>query len=288
MFNLAISETHKQLINEYRLKLSEFLDMMRRSRRLILGAVLLSIFASFILTLILHKKWEASATLQIAKLPSLAGDIAFVEEPSQSVENINQMGFKEKILSDLHLSTSKGQDRRSDILLDTFIARPIKHTEWINISVTAYSPQDALKTIQTAIAELQATHAPLTTPSINRLTKELQTVNRNLSITNNDLSALNHQMSRGTRYSAATHMLDTKVSARRALELQQAQLNDRLKLIDDLSTKPIHPIDNSDQPIFPNRMVFLILGALLGLLLGCGIAWWKDRTMQQAVLTHDE
>ncbi len=277
MFNLAISETNKKLINEYRLKLSNFLELMRRSWRLIFGVVLFSIFVSFVLTLILPKKWEASATLQIAKLPSDAGEITSVEDPLQSIENVNQFGFKEKILKNLQLPTNKGQDQRSDILLDTLSAQPIKNKELINISVSAYSQQDALKSIQTAIAELQAMHAPMTTPSKNRLSKELQTVNHNLSITDNDISALNHQMSRGGRYSAATSLLKTKESAKRALQLQQAQLNTHLTLIDELSTKPIHSINNSDKPTFPNRIVFLILGALLGLLLGCGIALWNDK-----------
>ena len=277
MFNLVISEKNKKLINEYRLKLSNFLEKMGRSWRLILGVILVSIFVSFVVTLILPKKWEASATLQIAKLPSLAGDITSVEDPLQSVKNINQIRFKEKTLNDLQLPTIKGQDQRSDILLDTLIARPIKNKEWINISVSAYSQQEALKSIQTAITELQAMHAPLTTPSKNRLSQELEIVNQSLSTINNNISALNHQMSRGRVYSAATNFLKAQESKKRALQLQQAQLNTHLSLIDELSTKPIHPIINSDKPIFPNHVVFLILGTLLGLLAGCGIASWKDK-----------
>ncbi len=280
MFNLVISEKNKKLINEYRLKLSNFLEMMGRSWRLILGVVLFSIFVSFVLTLILPKKWEASTTLQIAKLPSVQGDIAAVEDHLQSVENVNQLGFKEKVLNDLHLPTQKGQDKRSDIFLDTFIASPIKNKEWINISVTAYSQQDALKSIQTAIAELQAMHAPMTAPTKNRLNKELQTVNQALSRSGYDISALNHQVARGGRHSAAADLLKTKDSTNRALQLQQDQLKGRLILIDELSTKPIYPINNPDKQTFPNRIIFLILGALLGLLSGCGIVWWKARKVQ--------
>lgn len=272
-----ISEKNKKLINELRLKLSKFLEMMGRSWRLILGVVLFSTFAAFVLTLILPKKWEASATLQIAKLPSEAGQLTSVEDHLQSVENINQIGFKEKILSNLQLPTNQGQDRRSDILLDTLIAHPIENREYINISVSAYSQQDALKSIQTVIAELQAQHAPMTTPSKNRLSKELRTVNQNLSRADRDISSLNRQMSRGRAYSAATNLLEAKRATKRTLQLQQAQLNGNLTLIDELSTKPIYAINNPDKQTYPNRIVFLILGALLGLLLGCGIAWWKDR-----------
>lgn len=273
MSNLVISEKNKKLINEYRLKLSNFLDMMRRSWRLILGVVLFSLFVSFIVTLILPKKWEASATLQIAKLPDEVGDISAVENSQQSVERINQIGFKEQVLKDLQLPTTQGQDRRSNILLDTLIAQPIKKTELITISVSAYSEQDALKSIQTAIAELQATQAPMILPSKNRLNKELQTVNHNLSITDHDISALNHQMSQGGRYAAAKDFRDVKVSAQRALQLQQSQLNERLSLIEQLSTKPIYPINNSS----PKRIIFFILGAIFGLFVGIGIAWWKDK-----------
>ena len=275
MFNLTISEANKKLINEYRLKLSNFLGMMGRSWRLILGVVLFSIFVSFAITLILPKKWEASAVLQIAKLPSEEGDITSVEDALHSVEKINQIDFKEKILSDLHLPTIQGQDKRSDILLDTLIARPIKKTELINISVSAYSQQDALKSIQTAITELQATQAPMITPTTNRINKQLQIVDQGISRIDSDISALNHQMSRGG-YSVSGY-IKAKESAKRTVQLQQDQLKGNLTLIDQLATKPIYPISNSDQPIFPNRMVFLILGALLGLLLGCGITWWKDK-----------
>jgi len=282
MFNLVISETNKKLIHEYRLKLSQFLGVMGRSWRLTLGVVLFSTFVSFVLTLILPKKWEASATLQIAKLPSEVGEIAFVEQPLQSVENVNQIGFKEKVLEDLQLPTSKALDQRSDIFLDTFIASPIENKEWINISVSAYSQQDALKGIQTVITELQAMHAPMITPSKNRLSKELQTVNQRLSRTDRDISSLNRQMSRGRTYSAATHLLAAKRATQRALQLQQAQLNGRLTLIDELATKAIYPINNPDKQSYPNRIVFLVLGALLGLLSGIGIAWWKARKAQRA------
>lgn len=286
MFNLVIPERITKRANQHLLKLSEISEMIRRSWRLILGVVLFFIFVSFVVTLILPKKWETSATLQIAKLPSVAGDISSIEAPQQSVDRINNIEFKEKILADLQLPTTKGQDQRSDILLDTLIARPIENTEHIYISVSAYSAQDALKSLQTAIAELQAAHAPMTLPTKDHLNKELQTINHNLAITDNDISALGHQTSRGGVYSAAKNLQETKVSARRALQLQQDQLNNRLSLIDELSTKPIDSIHHSDKPTFPNRSVFLILAALLGLLSGIGIAWWKDKKI--GVVVEDE
>lgn len=287
MSNPVTPQSDSISANQHLLKLTEILKIMQRFWRLILGVVLFSVFVSLVVTLILPKKFEASATLQIAKLPSLTtGELTSIENLLQSVERVKLIGFKEQVLKNLQLPTNTGQDRRSDILIDSLSARPIKNTEFITVTVSAYSEQDAIKSMGIAIAELQATHAAMTLPTKNRLTKELKTVNENLSIAEHDLADLTRQMANAGVYSArsefspsivAINLLEAKEATKRVLQLQQAQLNNRVSLIDELSTKPINSIISSDKPISPKRSVFLVLGALLGLLSGIGIALWKHK-----------
>jgi len=286
MSNPVTSQIPLTSANEYQLNLSEFMKIMRKSWRLILGVVIFSLLISFLLALFLPKKWEASATLQIAKIPSETGAMKTIEDPLQTIERLKLIGFKEKILENLHLPTKKGKDNRSNILIDSLKAYPIKNSEFITISVLAYSEQDAIKSIQTAIAELQATHTSMALPIKNRISKELQIANDNLSTTDSDISKLNNQMSNAGIYKTASefsasiiasNLLAAKETTRSGLQLQLIQLNDRLSSLDEQSTKVINTIDSSDQPTFPKRSVMLILGSLLGLLLGLGIALWKNK-----------
>ncbi len=286
MSNPVTSQATLTSAIEYQLNLSEFLKIMRQSWRLILGVVIFSLLISFVLALVLPKKWEASATLQIAKIPSETGEMKTIEDPLQTVERLKLIGFKEKVLENLQLPTKKGHDKRSNILIDSLKAISIKNSEFITISVFAYSEQDAIKSIQTATAELQATHTSMTRPIKNRISNELKIVNDSLSITDTDISKLNNQMSNAGMYKTASefapsiiasNLLAAKETTRRALQLQLIQLNDRLSSIDEQSTKLINTIDSSDQPTFPKRSIFLILAGLLGLVLGVGIALWKNQ-----------
>lgn len=286
MSNPVISQTNTIPANESLLNLSEILKIMRLSWRLISGVVIFSLLISLALAYILPKKWEASATLRIAKTPSETGELKPIEDPLQTVERLKLLGFKQKILESLHLPTKKGKDSRSDLLLGSLRASSIKNTEFITISVSAYSEQDAIKSIQTVIGEIQATHASMTLSMKNRVRKELQDVNEDLSATDSEISTLNNQMSSAGMYKTASEfspsivaisLLTAKESTRRALQLQQIQLNDRLSSLDEQSTKLINTIDSSDRPIFPKRSVFLILGGLLGLLFGLGIAISKNK-----------
>ena len=281
-----ISQTTLTSVNEYQLNLSELLKIMQKSWFTIFCSMMVCSLIALALAYFTPKKWEASATLRIAQIPSESGELKSIEDPLQTVERLKLIGFKEKVLEKLHLPKKKGQDNRSDLLLGSLRASSIKNTEFITVSVQAFSEQSAIKSIQTAITELQATHASMTLSTKNRISKELQAVNSNLSMTDIDISKLNNQMSTAGVYKAASefspsivasNLLATKESTRRALQLQQIQLNDRLSLLDEQSTQLMNTIDSSDRPIYPKSIFFLILGALLGLLSGIGIALWKNK-----------
>lgn len=276
----------KILVDDFHFKLPEIWQIIQKSWFTIFCSMMVCSLVALALTYFVSKKWEASATLRIAQISSETGELKSIEDPLQTVERLKLNGFKEKVLESLHLPTKKGQDNRSDLLLGSLKASSIKNTEFITVSAQAYSEQDAIKSIQTAITELQATHASMTRPIKNRISKELQAVNSNLSMTDIDISKLNNQMSTAGVYKAASEfspsivastLLAAKESTRRTLQLQQIQLNDRLSLLDEQSTQLMNTIESSDRPIFPKLSGFLILGALLGLLSGIGIALWKNK-----------
>ena len=265
---------------------SEIRALIRSSWPIVLGVLIFSILMSLALALVIQKKWEASATLVIARLPSETGELLPIEDPLQTVERIKLIGFKQKILSDLGLPTTKGIDTRSDILFNTMAADSIKNTEFINITVRAYSKQEAIKSIQAAVTELKAEHNLLALPIKTRIDKELEATNENLSIIVFEISQLNKQMSNAGTYRAASEfspsiiaidLLAAKEAAKSTLQLKNIQLNYRLTSLSKQSTRLINTINIPDKQIFPKLSVFLTLGGLFGLILGFGIILLKNR-----------
>jgi LPS O-antigen subunit length determinant protein (WzzB/FepE family) len=281
MSNPLIPQSNALSKDTQLLNLSEIKEFIRSSWHIVFGVVVISLLISLVLAFVLQKKWEVSATLIIARIPMETGELKTIEDPLQTVERIKLIGFKQKLLSDLGLPTRKGLDKRSDILLSTMTADPIKNTEFINISVRAYSKQDAIKSIQVAVTELKAEHVLLALPIKTRIDSELEATNENLSIIVSEISQLNKQMSDAGTYRAASEfspsiiaidLLAAKEAAKSTLQLRKIQLNYRLTSLDKQSTRLINKINIPDKQIFPKLSVFLILGGLFGLLLGFGIA----------------
>lgn len=267
--------------NEYILNISEIWRIVRLSWKLILGIVSIFLLVALVLTFILPKKWEASAALRIARVPSESGDFKLIEDPLQTVERMKLIGFKEKILSNMQLPTEKDVDNRTDLILSSLKTSAVKNTEFINISVRGYSKKDAITTIQVAITELQNVHAQMTLPTRSRINNELQVTTKNLSRTVEELSVLKGEMVNAGTYKATTDfspriiaikLLTDTDETRRNLELQQIQLKNLLASLDEQSTALVSGINTPKRAIFPKRSVFLVLGVLLGLLTGIGVA----------------
>ena len=289
MSNHATPQTHnaaEDTKDEYILDASELLQIVRLSWKLILGVILIFLSLALVLALILPKKWEASATLRIAQVPIESGELKAIEDPLQTIERIKLIGFKEDILRNMQLPTEKGVDSRTDLILSSLKTSAVKNTEFINISVRGYSKKDAMTTIQVTTTELKNTHAQMTLPIRNHISNELQATNKNLATTISELEVLKNQMANAGTYKSASEfspriiaigLLTSTEATRRALELQQILLKDRLSALDEQSTEIVSTINIPKKQVFPKLSGFLILGALLGLLSGIGIALWRNK-----------
>lgn len=272
--------------NESTLNLFEIWKIVQQSWKQVIGITLICLLISIVLALILPKKWEASATLRIAQVPSLSGEWKVIEDPLQTIERLKLIGFKEKILSDMQLPTEKGVDNRTDIILNSLKSNAVKNTEFINISVRGYSKKDAMTTLQVTTSELQSIHTQMTLPIKERIKNELQSTNENLSTAVQELTLLKSQITNAGTYKAASEfspriialkLLTDTDQTRRTLELQQIQLKSSLLSLDNQSTALVSTINIPKKAIFPKLSSFLILGTLVGLLLGIGIVLWKNK-----------
>ena len=266
------------------LNLSDIWLAMCHSWRLIFGVTLLFALSTFLLTLVLSKQWEATAMLRIGHIPSSTGELKLIEDPLQTVERIKLIGFKEKVLTDLHLPTDKGSDDRTDLLLKSLQGNVISNTEFINLSIRGYSAIEAKNSLKAIVKEIKATHTSIIQPAKSRAIKESQLITERLTATSLVLASLKKNMLAAGTYNAssafapsviAINLLTSQESDVRTLQNQQIQYDTQIAAFDEQATSLVNTIYVSKKPAFPKQNIFLIVGTLLGLLVGTWIAILK-------------
>lgn len=263
------------------LDLSYIWSAILSSWQLILGVMSLFTVISLILVLTLPKQWEATATLHIGRMVTSNGDQKLIEDPTQTVERIKLIGFKQNILNRLHLPTEKGIDKRTDLLLTSLKGSVIQNTEFVSLSARGYSATDAAKTMQSTIVEIETVHAAVTKAAKDHILKESQETTKNLNAATIDLANLKNQLIVSGAYKAtaafapsiiAINFLAAKEADVRMLQNQQIQYNARLAAFDEQATAIINIVNVSKKPVSPVLSTFLVAGALLGLLVGGWVA----------------
>jgi capsular polysaccharide biosynthesis protein len=290
MLNALTESQNKTAANEandeHLLNLFEIWQMLKNSWPLVAWITSICICLAFLLTLIIPKQWEAKATLRIGQVQSDTGELKLVEDPLQTVERTKLMGFKKRILMDLHLPTEVGTDDRTDLLLSSFKGSGIKNTAFINISARGYSADDAVNILIACTQELKKTHALMIEPIKKRILQESQATNESLSQASQQLTRLNKQMPvvgnnpTSSAFAAsivAINLLAVKEAEVRTLKADQIKYSAMLASFDEQATSIVSSIDITNELIFPKRSVFLLLGGFFGLLLSLGIALWKNK-----------
>ncbi|WP_162818271.1 GumC domain-containing protein [Aquirhabdus parva] len=263
------------------LDLSILWQVIKISWRRMFITIFVAMIISLLLAFILPKKWEATGTLQVGRMPSLSGDSRLIEEPPQTVERIKLREFKENVLARMHLPTEEHIDNRSDLVYKSLKGATITGADFVDLVVRGYSMNDAANTLNAATAELKAQHLLIVQPIKNRLTKELAEINDKLNQATLEEKNINNQMSAAGIYKpnapfspsiVASNLLVAKESEIRALKAQQIQYNALLASFDEQSTKIINRIYVSKMAIFPNKIIFLGLGFIIGSLIAFGLA----------------
>jgi uncharacterized protein involved in exopolysaccharide biosynthesis len=255
--------------------------------RLIALSILLSMFIAFMLTLIIPKKWEASATLQIGHIPAMTGSTQIdtsklIEDPAQTIERIKLRGFKGKILADLGLPIEENINNRTDLLINSLKGDALKGTDFLNLSARGYSKDDAQNTLITTIKEIEKIHTSITEPIKTRAIKDLSDTNSQFNIANAALLKVNAAIASQVNNSfpasvVAIDLLGARQAEVNSLNFKRIQLETLIHATDEYSTKVINTIYVTKHAVFPKKSTFLILGAILGTLLGIGLALIKSK-----------
>ncbi|MBC7752351.1 MAG: hypothetical protein H7Z73_11675 [Candidatus Saccharibacteria bacterium] len=238
-----------------------------------------------ILALLLPKQWEAYTTLRMGRLPLEKDEYKLIEDPAQTVERIKLNEFKEMIISDLNVpTTDKNYNKRTGLITKSLKGSVIPNTDFINLSIRGLNQQDALKALHTTVNEIKAAHAAISNPLKIRVEQELKATTENLASNSIELATLKNKIEPSNVYKTVAGFSQTIVAIKlltdteknhQSLKNQQIISTARLAAFDEQATKQVSAITVSKNPVFPKLNIFLLIGALFGLLTGVLVAIFK-------------
>ncbi|NMM37488.1 MAG: hypothetical protein HHJ09_08225 [Glaciimonas sp.] len=268
--------------------LSKILDSLKRNWLILFACIIAAMICAAILANILPSRWQASATMQIGQMPSPINAIIPIEEPVQAIERVKLRELQSSALTALKLPLDERVNMHTSLFKATINASAIKNTNFIQIKLAGFSPSEAEKNLAAAAQALIASHNTLVLPAKNRLTRQLQNNTKKTADAEAERKKLFQLLAdsgslKSTPQFApnivAISLLENKEAELRSLMVEKTSLQNLLESIAIYPTKIIDAVHADYRPYFPKLSLFLAAGAFLGLLLGLGIALWRDRKL---------
>ncbi|MGV8897962.1 MAG: Wzz/FepE/Etk N-terminal domain-containing protein [Burkholderiaceae bacterium] len=272
--------------NDEFIDFSKIFDSLKRNWMILFACIFAAIICAAILANVLPSRWQASVTMQIGQMPSPINAIAPIEEPIQTIERVKLRELQSSALTALKLPLDERVDKHTNLFKSSIKASAIKNTNFIQIKLAGFTPEEAQKNLAVTAQALISSHQALVLPVRNRLIKKQQDNAKKIADAEAERAKLFQLLANtGNLKSApqfapnivAISLLENKEAELRSLVVEKTRLQDLLESIAIYPTRIIDAVYVDNRPYFPKLSLFLAAGAFLGLLLGLGIALWRDR-----------
>lgn len=235
-----------------------------RHKLIVAACVAVAIAAAVAATLLADRQYEARATLQAGALADRGGGSA---EGNQALarsyaEVLTSGSFLERVRSELPGTPGVRE------LQERLSAEAIPETSVIRLKVRADAPAAARSLAAGITASFIATLRNDTTGRVQRRQRELEAL----------IEQLTERIDAAPAGTAASRIEGLRAS-RQALVQQGAEmLSDGIA--EAASARRVGPPSASSDPVSPRPKLNLLSGVVFGLLLGAGLAWWRERQAQ--------
>jgi len=276
---------------------SEFIDLgqiwesIKRHWLTVIACIVLGSAAAVVAWLNLPPKWQATATIQIGQMPSNSptkdqAQTILVEPVPQAAERLSQRELEDKALQTLGLPLEEETDKRTSLFRKSLKATVVKNTNFIQISLDAFSTQDAKKYVNAAIQALVEVHN-------QRMAPVLKNINARVAENAQQIAEAQAQRIRlqGTLNGAGPSKSDAQFAPRviaadllskqddqiRNLTTERTMLSDLLSPSNTYPTSVIDAVYVPAHPYSPKLSLLLPFGLLLGTAIGVALALLRDR-----------
>jgi len=257
---------------------------VKRRWALLLVCILLAIAAAGGLWTMTPAQWKATATLQIGQLP--VNPTTLIESTAQAADRFNQRQLQDQVLVSAGLTLDEFKDSRTRLLRKTLRATPGKNTTFVDVSIAAYSRENAKTYLNEAILALIKTHDARLAPLIKNLDDRLAVNNTQMveavaekARLDNNLKIVSATAS-GIKFEPsvlASNLASKQEDLIRGLTSERAALVDLHTKTNTFPTTIVDAIYVPEQPASPKLSMFLAIGLIFGMFIGIALALFLDR-----------
>jgi len=224
----------------------------------------------------------ARMTIQIGQISSASqgGPVAkLLENQLTAAERFNVPSFRLSVLTQLGLPAPNRDNKQSDEIFDTLRSVPAKSGDLINVQVSAYSRDDAIKALKSSFQSFESEHRKVYVPTVARMEADLKWTTDKL-----DEAVLEYQRAAESLHASAkgngkTESRDVLLNSTAAtlnqqivdLNRKKAELEDTLTPLRTYPSRVFGELYAPERPTTPGTFALIVLGVLGGLAVGIAI-----------------
>ncbi|PFH10894.1 subunit length determinant protein [Collimonas sp. PA-H2] len=282
--NFSNNNNSGQIEDAELIELSAIWTSIKRRWVLLLVCIVVAIAAACGLWSITPPQWKASATLQIGQLP--VNPTTLIESTAQAAERFNQRQLQDQALVSAGLPLDESTDSRTRLLRKTLKATPGKNTNFVDVTVTAFSQENAKNYLNAAILALIKMHDDRLAPLIKNLDDRLAVNSRQMTEAEAEKvrveATLKSASASGNGIKFEPSVLASNIASKqdeliRGLTVERAALVDLHTKTNTFPTMVVDAIYAPAGPASPKLSIFLVIGLILGALIGVVLAVFLDR-----------
>ena len=256
----------KEKMEEKEVDLRDYINMVKRRWKIILGIFLVSTITSGVVSLLLPKTYEASAMLRIGRMRN-----TLLEEPSTVIEIFKTIPILKKVAEELNMPLTLEKSRG--------LASKIKMREksgLLEIRGSGETPEEAMKLVNGVIAVLLKRHEQIFERAKAILEEYLVSSKERLVEIKKDIEMLQKKIDelKGTNSEAKAtvargYMEGLERSRDRYEQLQVALREKKMEeSYATVSTELVIPPTAPEYPISPKKKQNVLIAGILGLFVG--------------------
>ncbi len=248
---------------------------------------------------ILPARWQALTTIEIGQVPlgtPVGGSrgSTLIEPPAQTVERLKQRELINTVLTSLGIPVDQPDEARASLFRHSLKGTVMKNTNFIQIAVAGYSPDEARENLTAAARVLMEAHSKLMIPTVGRMMAQLEDNAKQMAEIQLERTRLqellDHMEKAGSKIEfaptiVAVNQLANKEAQLRQIIVERAELQDTMAPSRTYPTRIIDAVYVEPRPYFPKLSLFLAGAAVLGFFVGLGIALYRDHKRKTRLST---
>lgn len=278
--------------------MADLIRLLINSFKTLLIAGVVGASAGLLATWIIHPRWTATMAIQIGQVTIPApGDGSPAPQPIENqltaTERYNLPSSRLQVIGELGLPAPDSGNRDANLIFNSLKATAGRSPNVINVQVSAYSREGASAALDAALKTFSATHRKLFEQAINVMQSNLANVQAKLASAQQDYDRIDRVLKAATSSEnggggSARDILASNTAA--LLNTQILTLRQQVTAYQDalgpLRSYPTAAMGSAYVPVessTPGVALFVVAGAVLGLIIGAGLILLKETPQNPTV-----